>query len=129
MKRPVSVTLLSLYLGSAAVNRLSRLADETLWPLTDPWVMGDVLSALAAIAAGAAGVGLWRMQRWAYRPLAVAGGLMISRMIVDQLTVARGVGLPLAAATGLMVVVVLFAVHWARMVVQEPKEEARVGMR
>ena len=129
MKRPVSVTLLSLYLGSAAVNRLSQLAEDKLWPLTDPWVMGDVLSALAAIAAGIAGVGLWRMQRWAYKPLAAAGGLIISRMIVDQLIVARGVGLPLAAATVFMAVFMLFAVHYARMVVQEPKEESRVGMR
>jgi hypothetical protein len=118
------VTLISLWLGSYAVRRLSQLRDDTFWPLTDPLILGDLVTAAAAVASGVAAVGLWRLQRWAYKPLAIAGGLVTSRMLVDQLIVADGVRLPLAAGTAIMVVIVLYAVDWARTVVRDPAESA-----
>ena len=87
MKRPVGITLLSIYLGYLVSRGFEHWQTVSHSPLTHPDVTLDLLRVAIMLAAGFAAVGLWRMRSWAFRAVAWFAALVLARALIEDLLV------------------------------------------
>ena len=115
MKRPLGATILAICLGSIAISQLATLGRRTFWPLSEPEHVVEILAAVAAVVAGVAAIGLWRLRPWAFKAVVAFGALIVALATYDA-AVIKDAGLfdvtLLLVIQGLFFGLMARYVHW-----------------
>lgn len=115
MNRPAGATFIAVCLGSVGIEQLSRFRDQTFWPLTLPGNVLNLAALATALVGGAAAVGIWRLQPWAFKAVVAFSVLMLSVTAYGGAVVGPGGFLEvsnLLLVQGIFFALIARYVHW-----------------